>query len=316
MSIILNLLFLIICMGLLIKGADFFVSGASSLARKLKVPSMIIGLTIVAIGTSLPELVISVTSALKGSADMSVGNVIGSNIFNTFLILGVVSFFTTINISKDVRKLDLPILFIITTLFCVLGTNGLNRFECVYMLIIFISYIYKLVTNAKRDSQLQLNDSTDIKDYKVWQIVLLLIGGISMVVLGGEFASTTATSLAISFGMSEALVGLTILAVGTSLPELVTSVIAIKKGENDIALGNVIGSNIANILLILGLVGTISPINVSTVILTDMVILTITTCFFYLLCNRFDSLNKKHSYILIMIYAMYLIFTIVRNYCF
>ena len=225
---------------------------------------------------------------------MSVGNVIGSNIFNTFLILGVVSFFTTINISKDVRKLDLPILFIITTLFCVLGTNGLNRFECVYMLIIFISYIYKLVTNAKRDSQLQLNDSTDIKDYKVWQIVLLLIGGISMVVLGGEFAST----------------------VGTSLPELVTSVIAIKKGENDIALGNVIGSNIANILLILGLVGTISPINVSTVILTDMVILTITTCFFYLLCNRFDSLNKKHSYILIMIYAMYLIFTIVRNYCF
>ena len=184
------------------------------------------------------------------------------------------------------------------------------------MLIIFISYIYKLVTNAKRDSQLQLNDSTDIKDYKVWQIVLLLIGGISMVVLGGEFASTTATSLAISFGMSEALVGLTILAVGTSLPELVTSVIAIKKGENDIALGNVIGSNIANILLILGLVGTISPINVSTVILTDMVILTITTCFFYLLCNRFDSLNKKHSYILIMIYAMYLIFTIVRNYCF
>ena len=313
MSIILNLLFLIIGMGLLIKGADFFVSGASSLARKLKVPSMIIGLTIVAIGTSLPELVVSITSALKGSPDMSLGNVVGSNMFNTFLILGCVALMSGVLIKQETRKIDLPILFIANMLLCVFSLNGLTRFECFYMFVIFIWYIVILIKNAEQGIQVEAEIEKPLTNTRT---ILYLILGVCAVILGGEFVSTTATSLAISFGMSEALVGLTILAMGTSLPELVTSLVALKKGENDIALGNVIGSNIANILLIIGLVGTINPIPVSITILTDIVILLVTTVIFGLMCYKSDKLDKKYGYALIIIYICYLTFTIIRNYCF
>lgn len=313
MGIILNLLFLIIGMGLLIKGADFFVSGASSLARKLKVPSMIIGLTIVAIGTSLPELVVSITSALKGSPDMSLGNVVGSNMFNTFLILGCVTLMSGVLIKQETRRIDLPILFIANMLLCVFSLNGLNRFECFYMFVIFVWYIVILIKNAKQNAQVEAEIEKPLTNTRT---IIYLILGVCAVILGGEFVSTTATALAISFGMSEALVGLTILAMGTSLPELVTSLVALKKGENDIALGNVIGSNIANILLIIGLVGTINPIPVSITILTDIVILLVTTVIFGLMCYKSDKLDKKYGYALIIIYICYLTFTIIRNYCF
>ena len=313
MSIILNLLFLVIGMGLLIKGADFFVGGASSLARKLKVPSMIIGLTIVAIGTSLPELVVSITSALKGSPDMSLGNVVGSNMFNTFLILGCVALMSGVLIKQETRKIDLPILFIANMLLCVFSLNGLTRFECFYMFVIFVWYIVILIKNAKQNAQVVAEIEKPLTNTRT---ILYLILGVCAVILGGEFVSTTATSLAISFGMSEALVGLTILAMGTSLPELVTSLVALKKGENDIALGNVIGSNIANLLLIIGLVGTINPIPVSITILTDIVILLVTTVIFGLMCYKSDKLDKKYGYALIIIYICYLTFTIIRNYCF
>lgn len=313
MTIFLNLLFLIIGMGLLIKGADFFVSGASSLARRLKIPSMIIGLTIVAIGTSLPELVVSITSALKGSPDMSVGNVVGSNMFNTFLILGCVALMTNISIKPETRKIDLPILFIATMLICAFSLNGLTRFECFYMFIIFIWYIVILIKNAKQNIQVQAEIE---KPLTITRTILYLILGVIAVILGGEFVSTTASTLAICFGMSEALVGLTVLAMGTSLPELVTSLVALKKGENDIALGNVIGSNIANILLIIGLVGTINPISISITILTDIVILLVTTVIFGVMCYKSDKLDKRYGYALIIIYICYLAFTIIRNYCF
>jgi len=335
MDIFLNILFLVIGMVLLIKGADFFVSGASSVAKRLKVPSMFIGLTIVALGTSLPELSVSVTSAISGSIDMSVGNIVGSNIFNMLLILGVVALFSPIPMAKSTKTVDLPFLIVVTAVLLLFSadvilngdsSNVLSRTESILCLVILILYVYILIanTNRKRKRQLkqeqylgvQTSEKTEEKTLKVWQIVLFLILGLAAVVFGGECVTTTAKFLAIKMGMSEALVGLTIVALGTSLPELATSVIAAKKSENDLALGNVIGSNIINISLILGAVGTIAQAPVSSVILIDILILFVSTIIFSVLCVTRDKISKKEGIVLLVMYIAYIAFAIIRNYCF
>ena len=335
MTIFLNILFLVIGMVFLIKGADFFVNGASAVAKRLKVPAMFIGLTIVALGTSLPELSVSVTSAIGGSLDMSVGNIVGSNLFNMLFILGLVALFKPVKMGDTTAKMDLPFLIAITGALLLFSVdmilngateNMLSRTESIVLLILAVLYIYILVANAKRSrkkSMLEaqakgviLEEKDEIKDYKVWQIIVFLIAGLAMVVLGGEFVATTAETLAIEMGMSEALVGLTIVAVGTSLPELVTSVVASKKGENDLALGNVIGSNILNIAIILGTVGTIGQAPISVEILTDMAILFVATIVFAIMCVRKKNLSKMEGVILFCTYIAYVAFTIIRNYCF
>lgn len=248
MDIFLNILFLVLGMVLLIKGADFFVSGASSVAKKMKVPSLFIGLTIVALGTSLPELSVSVTSAFSNNIDLSVGNIIGSNLLNMLFILGLVAIFSPVPMSKLTKKIDLPFLIAVTGILMLFGfdsllngekINILSRTESIIFLIILILYLYVLISNANRRRKRTLkqekflnissSEQTDEKPLKVWQIILCLIFGLAAVVFGGECVSTTAQFLAIKMGMSEALVGLTIVAFGTSLPELVTSVIAAKK---------------------------------------------------------------------------------------
>lgn len=342
MTIFLNILFLVIGMVLLIKGADYFVTGASTIAKKLKIPAMFIGLTVVAIGTSLPELSVSITSAIKNDIDLSISNVIGSNMCNTFLILGVVGIFSSIKLKGSTKKIDFPFLIAITSILFLFSCDTLidgapgnivTRTDSIIFIVLLILYFSILILNAKKErimllennfEQLQtgfnpeekLENTEEVKDLKVWQIIIYVVLGLAAVIFGGECVSSTAKYLAIQAGMSETLVGLTIVAVGTSLPELVTSIVAAKKGENDLALGNVIGSNIINISLILGLVGIISQVPVSTDVLFDIAILFVLTIFFGLVCAKKNSLGKLEGFTFLIIYILYIAFAIVRNYCF
>ena len=350
MKLVLNILLLIVGMVVLIRGADFFVSGASAVAKKMKVPSLIIGLTIVAIGTSLPELAISIASAIKGSVDMSVGNVVGSNLSNMLLIIGTVSCFAPITIKPSSKKFDFPFMILVTAALLLFSCdeiitgeahNTINRIESFVFLGLLAFYLVKNIKDAKKSQPDFENDRVDYdadgisttregivirqsttksakqtKELATWKIVLYLIFGLAAVVLGGECVSRTAQYIAISLGMSEALVGLTIVALGTSLPELVTSVVAAKKGETDLAIGNIVGSNIMNIVLILGSVGVITQLPVSGTILTDMSILLAATLIFTLLAFRKMRLARLEGIIMLTMYFAYIAFAIVRNYCF
>ena len=372
MDIFLNILFLVIGMVLLIKGADFFVDGASAVARRFKVPAMFIGLTIIALGTSLPELSVSVASAIKGSTDMSAGNIVGSNMANILLILGLVAVIKPVPLTQASKKIDFPFLMGVTALlliFCadsILEGSGManivGRTESLVLLATLAIYMTILILNAKKERaqvavfegankvepiapttktetqkavkanaktatknveetaeevKEQPKEEKKEKELKIWQIILYIVLGLAGVVFGAECVCTTAQFLALKMGMSEALVGLTIVAIGTSLPELTTSIIAARKGENELALGNVIGSNIMNIALILGVVGVIKPVPVSTTILTDMAILFVFTTIFSILCmTSKKSVSRTKGAIFIAMYFAYLTFAIVRNYCF
>ena len=344
MTIFLNILFMVIGMVLLIKGADFFVSGASEIAKKLKVPSLFIGLTIVAIGTSLPELSVSITSAISGSIDMSVGNIVGSNLSNMLLILGVVALISPLKVHATTRKVDLPFFIAVTGILMVFSLDVLlngethamvSRTESIILLIILFLYMYVLISNARRNRKKEIEeqqaymasqdtsivvpenlDKPPVKPLQGWQIILYIVLGLAAVVFGGECVSTTAQYLALVLGMSEALVGLTVVALGTSLPELVTSIVAARKGENDLALGNVIGSNVMNISLILGSVGLIAQAPISMTIITDIAILFLSTIVFVIMCAKKNNLSKLEGAILVGMYFSYLAFAIVRNYCF
>ena len=340
MTIFLNVLFLVVGMALLIKGADFFVSGASDIAKRLKVPSIFIGLTIVALGTSLPELSVSVTSAIAGNVDMSAGNIVGSNMFNMLVVLGLVALFKPVALNKSTNKIDFPFLIAITGVLTLFGldslldgasSNMLSRTESILLMVLLVLYISILIFNAnrtrkrkiKQDAYIRtLNGEAEItapveeKGLKIWQTIIYIILGLGAVIFGGECVATTAEYLAIQMGMSEALVGLTIVAMGTSLPELVTSVVAYKKGENDLALGNVVGSNIINISLILGSVGLISQAPISTTILTDTIILFVSTIVVVIACLQKKKISRAEGIMFLCIYFAYLAFAIIRNYAF
>ena len=327
MKIFLNILFLIIGFASLIVGANYFVNGASAVAKKLKVPSIIIGLTIVAIGTSLPELAVSVTSAISGSADLSVGNVVGSNLSNMLLILGVVAIMSNIPIQKNTKRFDLPFMIGVTALLLLVGADsvlGLNTinvikwWEALILFVLFIAYMVIQIMFAKKQQNFAeeqvVETETQEKPLKVWQIVLFLIGGLAAVVFGGECVSRTSKFLAMAAGMSEALVGVTIVALGTSLPELVTSVVAARKGETDLAVGNVVGSNIMNIVLILGTSGLITSINISMTMLVDTLILFVASVIFMFVCLSGNKINRLEGVMLVVMYFAYMTMAIVRNY--
>ena len=258
-------IFLIIGFFLLIKGADIFVNGASNISKKLGIPSVIVGLTIVSLGTSAPELAVSIISSIKGSNELAVGNVLGSNLFNTLMVLGVTTIIMPLTIKKSEVKRDFAINMIVTILFLILTftkilggkDNYISRGDGIILLIGCISYIVYLILSVKTgkvesielQEELAVESTAEINIIK--SIANLIIGALG-IVIGGQCVVNSATTIATSLGMSEKLVGLTIVAMGTSLPELVTSVVAALKGEEDIALGNILGSNIFNILLIIG----------------------------------------------------------------
>lgn len=317
-TILLNVLFLIIGMALLIKGADWFVEGSSNIAKALKIPSLIIGLTLVSIGTSLPELSVSVNSSLQGAVDMSVGNVVGSNIFNVLVVIGCSALFTPMIVQKNMFKYDIPILIGIYLAFIlfsfVITPNVISLVEGIIIFICFICYILFLIFRTKKENRENkvFENKENIKISWPKNLIFIVIGVVG-IIFGGEFVVTTAKTLAIKFGMSELLVSLTIVAVGTSLPELVTSMVAAKKGENDIAVGNAIGSCVFNILLILGLSSIVSPLTIDSSTLIDVLVMLLSVVLIFIFAIKSYKINKGNGIILISMYVIYLAYIIVRN---
>ena len=317
-----SFLILIIGFALLIKGADVFVEGASSIAKKFNVPSMIIGLTIVAMGTSAPEAAVSITSSLAGQNDMSVANVVGSNFFNILVVLGVSSIIAKLPVQKETIKKDTPFLILVSGLLLIFGINlKLGRIEGIALLALFTYFLVNTIKSAKMatDSTSSETGETAIaietessSQISLPKTILISLVGIVGIVVGGDMVVNSATSIATSFGMSANLVGLTIVAVGTSLPEFVTSIVAIKKGETEIAIGNVIGSNLFNILLVLGLAATINPIAMSMSAFIDIVFMVLITLLLYMFMKKDNSLFKKQGIILVVLYIAYMAYTIMR----
>lgn len=293
---------------LLIKGADYFVDSASAIARKFHIPSMIIGLTIVSIGTSLPELSVSLTSALIGKNDLAVANVVGSNIFNILMGLGVTSIISKLPIEKNTIENDIPFLNIIGSILLMMMLNlTLNRFEGILLiglLIGFLFYIIKPVLNNKEES----NEESKLS----FKTILLGILGVVGIILGGDMVVDSASNIAKMFGMSQNLIGLTVVALGTSLPEFVTSVIAGIKGENEIAIGNIIGSNIFNILMILGISSIISPIVISFISVIDIMFMIAIGILLYVFVVKSKTLKRYQGIVFVFLYIGYISYTIFR----
>lgn len=317
------ILLLIIGFIFLIKGADVFVEGASSIAKKFNVPPMLIGLTIVAMGTSAPEAAVSITSSIAGQNDMSIANVVGSNFFNILMVLGVSALISKLPVEKDTIKKDTPFLILVSFLLLILGLNGkLDRLDGVIFLAVFALFLFNMIktsignntiSNDSPSGELAIAIETETqKPISMPKTIILCILGAIGIVIGGDLVVDSATKIATSFGMSDNLVGLTIVACGTSLPEFVTSIIAVKKGETEIAIGNVIGSNLFNILLVLGLAALINPMTLSSVALVDILFMTVITILLYVFMKKENSLVKSHGILFIVLYALYMVYTIFR----
>ena len=264
MNVAVQLLFLVIGFVMLVKGADWFVEGASKVAEKFGIPQLVIGLTIVAIGTSLPEAAVSTSAALKGSAEITIGNVVGSNIMNVLLILGVTSVISPLTVQKSTIKYELPMVIGATVLLAALGLfdGTVGRIDGVILLagmVLYLLYLLRMARKGQAVMEEQEKEQTDKNNNMLKLILLILIGGV-MIVWGSDITVDAATELARIFGMSERLIGLTIVAFGTSLPELVTSATAAIKGKADIAVGNIVGSNLFNLLFVVGIAATITPV--------------------------------------------------------
>lgn len=322
MEIVMNIVKLVVGFVLLIRGADSFVDGASSLARKMKIPSLVVGLTIVAMGTSAPELAVSVTSSINGANAMAVSNIIGSNIFNLLMVLGICALFKPVPVTKEILKRDYPVSIGATVLFFGLlliaigGIRyGVSRVESGILLALAIGYIIWTVAAALKNRTKE--DEGSAQEFKLMACIMNIVGGVAEIVIGGDLVVNNATALGGAIGMSETLIGLTICAIGTSLPELVTSVVAAKKGETDMAMGNVIGSNIFNILLILGVSGVISPIEMVEASVTNTLIdcgFYVVVCLLaYIFCITGKKISRKEGISLVALYVGYTAYIIIRD---
>ena len=316
--IFLNVFLLILGMFLMIKGADFFVEGASNIAKALKIPTLIIGLTLVSIGTSAPELSVSIQSSLAGDTDLSFGNVIGSNIFNVCVVIGASALMTPLVVSKDVERYDIPILLgiygLLVVLAFVISPLQLQLCEGILIFSLFIIYTIYLIFRAKNNPTEEENDDEEEKKKPWWLNVILVALGLAGIIFGGDFVVDGASEIAIFLGMDPILVGLTIVAVGTSLPELVTSVVAAKKGENDIAVGNAIGSCLFNIVLILGVASMITPVPLELVYLVDVAVMILSVVLVFIFAFKSFKVNKWQGILLIAVYVGYLVYIIIRQY--
>lgn len=311
-SIMLQILLLIVGFVFLIKGSDIFVDGASSIASLLKIPTIIVGLTIVAFGTSAPEAAVSITSSLTGSNAMAVSNVIGSNLFNMLMVIGVAALLSELLMEKSVLEKDLPFLVGITILFAIFIFIGwdITNIEGIILLLILVAYIYYLIRSSKKSKDSGVVEKPKLSLPK--SIIFILIG-LAGIIIGGDLVVDSASAIAIAFGMSETLVGLTIVAIGTSLPELVTSLTALKKGENQMVIGNVIGSNIFNILFVLGASSAISAIPLDSSMLIDVIFMIFVTILCFIFGKTQDKYDKKEGVILILLFVAYMAFAIMRN---
>lgn len=302
-------LLLLIGFVLLIKGADFFVDGSSSLARIMKVPSVIIGLTIVAMGTSAPEASVSVNAALAGSNDIAISNVIGSNLFNGLVVVGVCAFMAGFKTNPEILKRDMPLNIIVTAILCImLLDRHINHIEGIILLISMAVYIAVMVISALKNRE----TADECKILSLPNSLIFIIGGLIAVIFGGTLVVDNACLIAKDFGVSENFIGLTIIAIGTSLPELVTSITATRKGDSGLALGNAIGSNLFNILFILGMSATICPLNVLSESIIDCIILLVSAVILYVFARTKKTMNRWEGIVCVFLYVGYTAYLLIR----
>ncbi len=303
-------LLLLIGFVLLIKGADFFVDGSSSLARILKVPSVVIGLTLVSIGTSAPEAAVSITAGIQGISDIALGNIVGSNIFNILAVIGCCALIRPVTSPNDILKRDLWCNIGVSALLLFMMTDlKISRLEGLILILAMACYIIIILINATKNINA---DEDSGKKFSVPKSLIFIVIGLAAVIFGGQLVVNNATVIAKSLGMSDTLVGLTIVAIGTSLPELVTSIVAAKKGDSGIALGNAIGSCIFNILFIIGIASMLSPIHVATELIIDTVILIAVCVLITIFAKTKKVTSKPEGAIMLLCYIAYTAYIIIR----
>lgn len=290
----------------LVKGADWFVEGASGIADKLGIPQLIIGLTIVAMGTSLPEAAVSITAALQKNAGIAVGNVVGSNILNVLIILGITALITNVAVQSSTLRYEIPFMVMVTIVLLIFGVTGskIIFIEGICFWVLFLIYLGYLFVIAKRGR----NQEEGAKNIPLWKCFLLILFGGILVVKGSDFAVSGASEIARYFGISERFIGLTIVALGTSLPELVTSVTAARRGNAGIAIGNIVGSNIFNILFVIGTAALICPIPFERKFVVDTIVAIAAGLLLWLGTYRNRELSKPCGIVMLMCYAVYFIY--------
>ena len=309
-----TIIWLLVGLGLIVLGADWLVEGASSLARKAGVSEFVIGLTIVGFGTSCPELVVSLTGALEGNADVAVGNVLGSNIFNVLFILGLTALLCPVSMTADNRKRDIPETLLVTLLFLGFGmchslfgigeADGLSRWEGALFLIVFALYIF---VSFRRGKPSEGEQAAESKPRKLWMAILLVVAGLAGLIFGGNLFVDSATALARMLGVSDKFIAVTILAGGTSLPELATSLVAALKGRDQLALGNILGSNVFNILLILGASALITPLSFASVTYVDALVLLLSVALLLLWAytGRRERIDRWEGALMLLLFGAY-----------
>jgi len=308
--LLLEIVLLVVGFALLVKGADFFVDGAASIAKRFGIPELVIGLTIVAMGTSAPEAAVSIAGAAKGNADISIGNVIGSNIMNILVILGLAATITTIGVAKSTVRIEMPFMIAVMVLFTLLGLDGkISRVDGIILWVLFIAYLAYLFIMAKKNPS---DAGEGVKDLPLWKSILFTIGGIAAIVLGSDIAVDSASTIAAAFGMSQRFIGLTIVALGTSLPELFTSVTAARKGSADIAIGNIVGSNLFNILFVIGTASLIIPINFAQGFLVDSIIAVAAGVLLWVCTLPQKKLSRPAGCIMLLGYVAYFVYLLVK----
>lgn len=304
-------IFLIAGFILLIKGADFFVEGSSSVAKRLRVPSLIIGMTIVAMGTSLPECSVSINAAIAGSNGLAISNAVGSNTFNLMIVCGVCALFSPLAVDPSTLKKEVPFSMLVSVILLVFGSIGmaLGRIDGAILLAIFAVFLYWMVSSAKKARAIGEKQSEEqYTILPIWKCLLYIVGGMVAIIVGGDVVVDSATEIARTFKLSDNLIGLTIVAMGTSLPELVTSVVAARKNEADLAFGNVIGSNIFNILFVLGVAAVISPVGFATENFIDTVVLIVMSVIVWIFSRSKYKIERGEGIVMILLYAAYMVY--------
>ncbi len=309
MDFLIQLVLLVVGFAMLVKGADWFVDGAAGIAKKFGIPELVVGLTIVAMGTSAPEAAVSITGALKGNAGISVGNVVGSNILNILIILGLTGLIVNVAIQKSTLFVEMPFMMVITVILIFMGMTGgcISRLEGCIMWVLFIVYLAYLFWMAKKGKQ----EDGEKEERPVWKLLLLGIIGAVIVVWGSDITVDSAVFIAEKIGISDRVIGLTIVALGTSLPELVTSVTAAKKGNADIAIGNIVGSNIFNILFVLGTSALITDIPYASEFIIDGIIAVAAGVLLWVSTIKTKKLTRPWGIVMLASYAAYVVYLLI-----
>lgn len=316
MEMIFQLLLLVLGFVFLVKGSDWFVDGAAGIATKFGIPQLIVGLTIVAMGTSAPEAAVSITAAMNGSADITIGNIVGSNILNVLIILGLSAVVFPLTVDKDTIKFDIPVTIFATLLLIFLGKDGnVTRIDGIILLVVFVTYLLILIRKAKKsqaqNTEIVSEENADEKPKSMIMLLVMILGGLAMVIFGSRFVVISASFFARQFGLSERFIGLTIVALGTSLPELFTSVVAASKKNCDIAIGNIIGSNLFNILFVVGLSSLIIPVPFASAFRIDSLIALVSVVALLLFCLPKKRLSRFAGAIFLISYVAYFVFWLV-----